>query len=104
VAQALVGLCVGHTFGVPVDLALFNHVAIGVDVLDVLLQPHRPVLRVGDHRVIDTLAFTAVTVALQVAQRHPVPLPAPPVAVINDGESTLGVMGGSLGQGSIKLR
>jgi hypothetical protein len=98
-AQPLGRLGVGVTFGVPIYLALIDHVAIGVDVLDILLQPHSPVLGVGNHCVVDTLGFAVVTGPLQVAQRYPVQLPAPPVAVIENGESTLGVAGGGLGEG-----
>ena len=71
-AQPFVRLCVGVTGGVPVDFVFLDDIAVGVDVLGVLLEPHRPVLRVGDHRFIDTLGLTVVAVALQVAHRHPV--------------------------------
>jgi hypothetical protein len=55
VAQPFGRLCVGDTFSVPIDFAVIDDVALRVDVLDVLLQPHSPMLRVGDHRVIDAL-------------------------------------------------
>jgi hypothetical protein len=47
----------------------------------------------------NTLGFTGVTGALQVALRHPVQLPAPPVVVLEDGESAFGVVVGGLSQG-----
>ena len=99
VAQPFGRLGVGVTFGVPIDVLLIDHVAIGVDVLDEFLQPHRPVLRVGDHRVINLDRLTVVSVALQVAQRHPVRLPAPPVVVIDHGEAALGVVRDGFGAG-----
>ena len=97
--QPLVRLCVSVIGGVPVDFVFLDDIAVGVDVLGVLIEPNGPVLRVGDHRFVDTLRLTVITVALQVAHRHAFRVPAPPLLLVEDGESPLGVVGGGLGQG-----
>ena len=60
VAEPFLGLGVGLAFGVPVDVALIDDIAVGVDVFGVLIEPNGPVLRVGDHRFIEGVGFAVV--------------------------------------------
>ena len=98
-AEPFLGLGVGLAFGVPIDVALSDDIAVGVDVFGALLEAHRPVLRVGDHRFVEGFGFAVVAVALQVAQRHPVQSPAPSGVVVENGEAALGVVGDGFGVG-----
>ena len=94
---AVGGLAVGLVLGAPVDVGLVDRFAgVDVDQHGVLGHQHRPVRRVGDHRLGGSLAVGGV----QVSQRHGGGV-APLRALRQYGESLfyVGVFGLGAGRG-----